>query len=294
VVSGPDSGHAEGVESTPRCARGRSVGTVISFLLAAGLGLAGCDGGAAPNDPSAAGPTATASEASASAHDSPSVTGSPSAQGTPSGTPSTPRPSVPSKTPQPTTTPAPASLRLGAQGPEVVALQRRLLELGYWLGEADGSFGASTRHAVLAFQKYQRLGRDGVVGPTTARALVSASRPKPRSTSGRVVEVDLPRQLLVLAVDGRVQWVFDASTGAQAGTTPTGRYRVFRHVDDYDTGPLGTLYRPKYFNGGVAVHGFPSVPAYPASHGCVRVTNVAMDWLWSNGTLRIGQPIWVY
>jgi lipoprotein-anchoring transpeptidase ErfK/SrfK len=120
------------------------------------------------------------------------------------------------------------------------------------------------------------------------------SRLRPRSTSGRVVEVDLALQLLLVAVDGRVQWVMDTSTGSVPGTTPAGRFTVLRQVDGYDPGPLGVLYRPKYFVGGVAVHGYPTVPPYPASHGCVRVTNAAMDWLWSNQALPIGAPVWVY
>jgi lipoprotein-anchoring transpeptidase ErfK/SrfK len=78
------------------------------------------------------------------------------------------------------------------------------------------------------------------------------------------------------------------------GTTPTGKFGVARQVNGYDVGPLGVLYRPKYFHDGVAVHGYPSVPPYPASHGCVRVTNAAMDWLWANGALPIGGPVWVY
>ena len=35
--------------------------------------------------------------------------------------------------------------------------------------------------------------------------------------------------------------------------------------------PLGRLYNPVYFNGGIAVHGAGSVPNHPASHGCVRI-----------------------
>jgi lipoprotein-anchoring transpeptidase ErfK/SrfK len=185
-------------------------------------------------------------------------------------------------------------LRQGATGPAVLALQRQLVGLGYWLGESDGVYGASTAHAVTAFQKVAGLSRDGTAGPTTLRALAGADRPKPRSTSGRAVEVDLRRQVLFLTLDGRVVWTMDASTGARAGSTPTGRFTVFRAVDGYDHGPLGVLYRPRYFNGGVAVHGFTSVPSYPASHGCVRVTDAAMDWMWANAALRIGQPVWVY
>jgi len=185
-------------------------------------------------------------------------------------------------------------LRPDASGPEVLALQRKLTDLGYWLGTPDGRYGSSTVHAVTAFQKLAGLDRDGVAGPQTLRVLDHASRPRPRAGSGNAIEVDLSRQVLILVVDGRTEWVLDASTGRIAGTTATGRYGIFRQVDGYDPGPLGVLYRPKYFNGGVAVHGFPDVPPYPASHGCVRVTNAAMDWLWSTGRTPVGRAVWVY
>jgi hypothetical protein len=185
-------------------------------------------------------------------------------------------------------------LRPGAKGPEVLALQRHLLDLGYWLGTPDGSYGSATAHAVTAFQKAAGLHRDGAAGSATLAALDHASRPRPRSTAGRVVEVDLARQLMLLTRDGRVEWTLDVSTGRVRGTTPTGHFRVQRQVDGYDPGPLGVLYRPKYFVNGVAFHGYPSVPAYPASHGCVRVLNAAMDWLWSSGQLPIGTAVWVY
>lgn len=95
--------------------------------------------------------------------------------------------------------------------------------------------------------------------------------------------------------------VFNTSTGSgesyesrgqqQVAVTPTGEYSVFRQVDAWDPGPLGSLYRPKYFNGGIAVHGYSSVPPYPASHGCARVSIAAMDWLWENGSLDHGTPV---
>jgi lipoprotein-anchoring transpeptidase ErfK/SrfK len=185
-------------------------------------------------------------------------------------------------------------LRPGDRRPAVLDLQRRLVSLGYWLGVVDGRYGPATTHAVTAFQKTAGLARDGVAGPATLAALDRAFRPRPRSSAGRVVEVDLRRQVLLVAADGRVQWVMDTSTGSVPGTTPKGRYTVLRHVDGYDPGPLGVLYRPKYFVGGVAVHGYPTVPPYPASHGCVRVTNAAMDWLWAIGALPVGGQVWVY
>jgi hypothetical protein len=185
-------------------------------------------------------------------------------------------------------------LRPGTSGPEVIALQRRLISLGFWLGAPDGHYGDSTKHAVTAFQKTQGIGRDGIAGPVTHAALARATRPKPRSASGRLIEIDLRRQLLLVVSGGSVRWMLDTSTGAAAGTTPKGRFSVYREVDGYRHAPLGTLYRPKYFHEGVAVHGFTDVPAYPASHGCVRVTYPAMDWLWSGDFMTLGTPVWVY
>lgn len=176
----------------------------------------------------------------------------------------------------------------------MLALQKRLVELGFWLGTPDGGYGALTAHAVTAFQKSAGLTRDGVAGPATIEALAVATRVQPRSTSGSRIEVDLTRQLLVVVADGRTLWVMDTSTGRVRGTTPPGHHKVYRQIDAYHKAPLGVLYRPKYIHEGVAVHGYPSVPPYPASHGCIRVTNASMDWLWSSGVMPIGTDVWVY
>lgn len=192
-----------------------------------------------------------------------------------------------------TTTTLPAA-EPGASGPDVALLQQRLIDLGFWLPQADGNYDADTRHAVVAFQKANGLEPDGVAGASTVEALANAARPTPRSTVGTVMEVDLTRQVLLLAVDGRVEWTFDASTGRVAGTTPVGDFKVYRQVNGNDHGPLGTLYRPKYFVRGVAVHGFSSVPSRPASHGCVRVTDAVMDWIWANDAMPIGTAVTVY
>jgi lipoprotein-anchoring transpeptidase ErfK/SrfK len=176
----------------------------------------------------------------------------------------------------------------------VYALQQRLVNLGYWLGVPDGTYGSSTSHAVTAFQKASGLTRDGVAGPATLASLTTATRLTAHSRTGSVIEIDLGHQLLLVVRDGYVVTVMDTSTGRVAGTTPVGHYRVSRQDDGYHRAPLGVLYRPKFFVGGDAVHGFPSVPPYPASHGCVRVTNAEMDWLWANGVMPIGTPVWVY
>jgi hypothetical protein len=195
-------------------------------------------------------------------------------------------------------------LAAGARGPAVVTLQARLATLGYWAGSVDGSFGDLTRQAVLAVQKACGLVRDGVVGPETWSRLDAGVRPGARSRVGHVLEIAKGVQLLLVVDGGRVSRIFNTSTGSgqwylQGGTwhlasTPAGSYRVFRQVDAWDDGPLGRLYRPKYFNGGIAVHGYPSVPAVPASHGCVRLSLPAMDLLWRPGGLAVGGAVLVY
>ncbi|MFB9724088.1 L,D-transpeptidase [Planobispora longispora] len=95
--------------------------------------------------------------------------------------------------------------------------------------------------------------------------------------------------------------MFNTSTGSgrtytvggvvRRAVTLRGTYTVFRQVNGWDRGPLGSLYRPRYFNGGIAVHGYGAVPPYPASHGCVRVSVSAMDWIWSSSWLKIGHTV---
>lgn len=185
------------------------------------------------------------------------------------------------------------TLRTGARGPAVVRLQDRLTALHYDVGGVDGIFGPNTYHAVVAFQKVQRIGVDGVVGPVTWGRLASPRRPAARHTrSAAAVEIDLTLRVVYLTRDGRITRIVDASPGKASTPTPTGSFEVRRRIDGWRRSPLGLLWRPNYFTGGYALHGSTSVPAYAASHGCVRVTVPAMNRLWP--VLRIGERVDVY
>jgi len=195
-------------------------------------------------------------------------------------------------------------LRLGSRGTAVVTLQQRLAALHYFdVGTADGVFGQNTYHAVIAFQKVQGLARDGVVGPATRARLARPYVPAPRYRLATAsLEVNLARQVIYYIRNGTIQRIIDASTGSGTwyysqgrwarAITPTGRFHIYSRYNGWQAGPLGSLYRPNYFHGGYAVHGMTSVPAYPASHGCVRMTVPTMDRMWS--TLRIGMPVAIY
>lgn len=202
------------------------------------------------------------------------------------------------------TTGTPSPLTQGDHGPAVLALQERLASLGYWLGRADGTFGTTTRQAVYALQKVAGITADGVVGPATTAALARSPRPTPRSSQGHVIEVDLGADLVLVVNNGTLQAVLNTSTGGGYGytdqgvtsmaTTPTGHFEVYRQVDAMVTNTLGELWRPKFFVGGFAIHGASSVPPQPVSHGCVRLSDQAMDWIWSANLAPIGTPVWVY
>jgi hypothetical protein len=204
----------------------------------------------------------------------------------------------------PTTTTTAPPLGPGDSGPAVLALQQRLALLGYWLGTPDGQFEDSTEQAVYALQKAANISRDGLVGPGTQAALSSGVVPTPRSTSGYVIEIDLEDDLLMFVTNGKLDLVLNTSTGGgytytddgvtAVADTPTGIFDIYRQVDGMVIDSLGQLWRPKFFYEGFAIHGDSSVPPYPVSHGCVRVSNEAIDWIWSENLAPIGTEVWVY
>jgi len=201
-----------------------------------------------------------------------------------------------------------------SDGPETARIQERLLELGFWLQLVDGDFGGTTKQAVMAFQKYVELEPTAKVDQATADALTLATtRAVGQSNEpGTLVEVDKDKQVLFIMNSGKLLWALNISTGSgqyfletnqkdlvtwETGRslTPSGRYKIDREKPDgWWDGDLGRIYRPKYFRGGIAIHGSMSIPNYPASHGCVRVSTAAMDMIWASGLLPKKTPVWVY
>ncbi|MDQ4023868.1 MAG: L,D-transpeptidase family protein, partial [Actinomycetota bacterium] len=157
----------------------------------------------------------------------------------------------------------------GARGRRVLLLQRGLRKLGFAV-PVTGSYDGGTGRAVLAFRKVNRLGRDGYA-TTRVYSLVlrgrGAFRPRfPRA--GRHVEFDWSRQVLALVTGARARRVYHASSGKASTPTVFGSFRFYRK--EPGTNSHGMV-QSNYFIGGYAIHGYPSVPSYPASHGCIRV-----------------------
>lgn len=192
-------------------------------------------------------------------------------------------------------------LAFGDRGPSVALLNRRLAEAGF-NPDVGSTFGKKTRHAVYAFQKHYELATTGIFTPLMWD-LLDEPITLPRRAQADRVEVDLAKQVLYLVEDQQVVLVIAISSGSggrytgsngrkQTATTPEGVFQFERRVRGIRRARLGILYDPFYFKGGIAVHGSLSVPNYPASHGCIRVTMWDMELL--KKRLAIGQAIYVY
>ena len=180
-------------------------------------------------------------------------------------------------------------LSVGSRGPSVRILERRLAELRYALRGVDTYFSYDTSDAVLAFQKVRGMARTGRVDPAFWRRLETAHVPYPRyAGGGHHIEVDKTRQVLFEVDGGRVVRVIHVSTGA-TGNTPVGRFHVYSKVPGFL--PTG-MFDSSFFLRGFAIHGYPSVPSYPASHGCVRIPMWVAPSLYASNSY--GETIYVY
>ena len=193
-------------------------------------------------------------------------------------------------------------LQAGDEGAWVDELRDRLGALGFRPGQGTG-YDATLRAAVVAFQKYHGLERDGVFRPEGWALLdVTIAVPARPDVPDRV-EVDLGRQILTLVLDHRPVGTIPISSANGAtytswnGTTvtartPEGAFSFSREETGWYRSFLGGLYHPFFFRGGYAIHGSNSVPAYPASHGCIRTRIADHDWL--SPQLELGMPVFVY
>ncbi|MGH2704613.1 MAG: L,D-transpeptidase family protein [Actinomycetota bacterium] len=212
---------------------------------------------------------------------------------------------APSAKPEVAATPLPDGvLVVGSTGVEVVKLEERLASLTYLVGKVDGVFDRATQFGVTAFQKVEGLPLTGRGDFLTLQRLQTAEAPKAAfTTPPDHIEVDLPRQVIFVVRGGQVSASLPTSTGtnklfrAQGWTrravTPNGTFTVSWKIPTWRKSPLGLLYKPSYFNGGIALHGSTSVPNYPASHGCVRIPMPFADWFYNDAAPR-GMTVYVY
>ncbi len=180
--------------------------------------------------------------------------------------------------------------------------EQRLSDLGYWTGAVDGRIDAATRSALIAFQKWHGRPITGRLTPDELEAIGAGAPPTARESGYAHVEVDLDRQVLMwVNEDGAVR-VLPISSGndkpfvdegqTSIAYTARGRFLVYDKEVGWGNGPLGSVYYANFISGGVAIHGSPSVPNQPASHGCIRVPMFAAREL--SRLLPVGTIVLVY
>jgi len=197
-----------------------------------------------------------------------------------------------------------------AQKPKLSALNRahvkeaehRLSDMGYWTGSVDGVFDPATRQALIAFQKWEGREITGQLTSTELEAIRSSAAPKARDVGYAHAEVDVERQLLLLVSEKGDVRVLPVSTGndqqfqsdgqTSIAYTPRGRFVVYDKGIGWETGPLGSVFYANYITGGVAIHGYESVPTKPASHGCIRIPMFAAREV--SKMLSLGTIVLVY
>ena len=208
--------------------------------------------------------------------------------------------------------PVTSSLGSGSDPAVVQAYQQRLIDLHFDPGAADGSYGEDTSYAVETVQKIVGLPRTGRIGPAEAMTIAAFQYPPPLQPTGEPnrTELDVTKQVLTLYENYQVRLITTTSTGSgqhycynsprenptrhicEVASTPSGRFTYTRWVQGWDKSPLGQLYQPYYFNGGIAVHGYPSVPTTPASHGCARIPMHIAEYFPT--LVKVGDPVYVF
>lgn len=186
---------------------------------------------------------------------------------------------------------------------EIKSVERRLSEMGYETGSVDGVVDGATRGALILFQKWERRKVTGRLNRDNFNAIMSANAPQARDSGYGHVEVDLDRQVLLLTdADGVTKKILPVSTGSNKrynengmrglAYTPRGRFRIYAKLSGWRKSPLGLLYYPNYFSDGLAIHGNPSVPLQPQSHGCIRIPMSAAKEI--SNLLLVGTILLIY
>jgi lipoprotein-anchoring transpeptidase ErfK/SrfK len=188
-----------------------------------------------------------------------------------------------------------AFLHHGDTGPDVMALQRRLVELSLPSGRPDGVFGDATLEAVLTFQRSQGQTADGVVGTTTWALLDAPARPvtpstttapRPKGVDGAAPEGDAAAvpagqsppgdparktgawAKAVVTLSAQTMSAYDASgkvvftaavSSGKNGLTPVGSFHVQSKSPKAFAGGGSNVYMlwMTRFNGGIGFHSIP-------------------------------------
>ena len=182
---------------------------------------------------------------------------------------------------------------VGTKGTYAHILLQRLAALHFRVPGISWSISTAAGDSIVAFQKAYRLPRTYVFDGDDWRKLDTAKLITVRHASPAThIEIDKTRQILMVVKAGKPYGIIAVSTG-RTGNTPVGRFHILWKAPSTSTW-LGsaTLWRTMDFYRNFAMHGYPEVPPYPASHGCVREPVWVADWTYRHSF--VGETVYIY
>jgi hypothetical protein len=180
---------------------------------------------------------------------------------------------------------------------QLFEMERDFYRLGIPTGKIDGVIDGQTQRALCIWRELS--------GVVISRALPSnrdiqeiakTEELFPAASMRFGININLQCQSAVLIQESPDEAspmppikIFKVSSGRAGFETVQGEFQVGWLIDDWyesRTYPEGWMYRPQFFDRGRALHGSlddSMVKAYPASHGCVRMMQRDVDYLWDHG-----------
>jgi L,D-transpeptidase catalytic domain len=182
------------------------------------------------------------------------------------------------------------ALHQGQCGDVVVGFKKAMRKMGY-IANSGRCFGGKTGRGVLAYRKVNGMTRSARAGKgLVKRAFAGKGEYRVRHPdAGEHVEVPISKQVLVFAKDDKPFAVYPVSSGKSSTPTVTGHFTFIRQEPGYNA---HGMYYSFYFYGGYAVHGYESVPDYPASHGCIRTFIADQPEIYER--INFGESIFVF
>ncbi|MFL5902087.1 MAG: L,D-transpeptidase [Solirubrobacterales bacterium] len=182
------------------------------------------------------------------------------------------------------------ALHEGQCGRVVKGFKKAMRKLGY-IANSGSCFGGKTARGVLAYRKVNGMTRSFRAGTGLVKRVFGGRGAYKvlHPGAGEHLEAPLSKQVLVFAKGDKPFAVYPVSSGKSSTPTVTGHFTFVRTEPGYNS---HGMYYSFYFYGGYAVHGYESVPDYPASHGCIRTFIADQPEIFNR--IHYGESIFVF
>lgn len=182
------------------------------------------------------------------------------------------------------------ALSQGECGKAVVGFKKAMREMGY-IANSGSCYSGKTARGVLAYRKVNEMSRSMRSGAGLVKAVYAGKGGYHvrYPGAGKHVEAPLSKQVIVFADGDKPVAIYPVSSGTSSTPTVTGHFEFIRTEPGYNS---HGMYYSFYFYGGYAIHGYESVPNYPASHGCLRTFIADQPEIYNR--INFGEDIFIW